>query len=52
MSKDRLRGSRTGIGRDPGARVVAAAWPANRGGLKGGSRGSDPRLLGLTMGGY
>jgi hypothetical protein len=23
-----------------------------RGGLKEGSRGSDPRLLGLTMGGY
>jgi hypothetical protein len=40
--------------RDASQRSMVPARLANmpRGGLKEGSRGSDPRLLGLTMGGY
>jgi hypothetical protein len=39
---------------DASQRSMVPARLANmpRGGLKEGSRGSDPRLLGLTMGGY
>ena len=47
------RGSRRQ--RDGDGVVVGSAAPRPRrrqGGLKEGSRGSDPRLLGLTMGGY